>query len=1531
MRNSVVRPLVFLFPALLSPATDAADNALELRPGDRICLIGNALAERMQYFGYFETLLHRHFSSHKLAVRNLAYSGDEVRFRPRSLDFGTPDQHLSMQKADVILAFFGFNESFHGPEGLATFERELNDFVRHTLQRKYNGESAPRLALISPIAHEATQNTHLPTGETTNRNLQLYTEVIERVAHRHGVQFANLFRLSLILFDSELENLTFNGVHLKEDGYRRLAPILMQRLFGESPSWSRTMEPLRAEVNEKCFQFFHRYRAVNGYYIYGGRSQRDHGNPPYTDAYVIENERDKLDEMTAIRDARIWRLAQGAPVSDEIDDSGTRPLYDVPTNFKQPVRILPPEDAIEEFVLADGYEVNLFASETDFPSLKNPVQMTFDLEGRCWVATMPSYPQYLPPHRPDDRILVLEDTDHDGRADKQTVFADGLYLPTGFELGDGGVYVAQEPNLMHIQDVDGDLIGDQRKLLLHGFDSADSHHAIGAFVWGPGGGLYLHEGTFHVTQVETPYGPVRNAHGAVYRYEPTREKFETFVHYNFANPWGTVFDTWGQTFVADASGGRNYFGTAFSTKAPQYTGQPDFGPFQHVYQETMKEWFPMRVRPTSGCEFVSSRHFPKEAQGNYLLNNVIGFQGVLQHTLQDEGSGFQGKEIEPIIYSRDRNFRPVDLEFGGDGALYVVDWFNPLIGHMQHSLRDPNRDTTHGRIWRITARGRKLLSPPAVARDDLAGLVALLDEPEDRVRYRARLRLREHDTRAVVDAMKGWVAGLDQGDPRLEHHLLETLWVLQHHDAVAHSDPYVRQVAAYLLQNRLKSDDPRVRAAATRVLCYWRHGINEALRLLGPESDVSAIDLLRTAVHDDHPRVRLEAVRACSFFEDPQAAEIALEVLMYPTDYYIDYTLRHTMRRQEPFWMPSLGAGQPFAVGNDAGLKYITSRVATPDLLGMARSKPVYQELLSRDGIVFQYRVEAINSLAQLNGTDAVAEILRALDRLDSSQREHADRVIAQLTHLVSMQTPNALKQHREQIVQLSEGAQRTITRQVATAALIAADGTVDEIWQKAVTDATCLNDFVNVVPLIHNPSVRDSVYDRVHDLLTALPEPLASRLEVETTGSIRRSASLALASIPGHDLESFRSLRPMIARLGDRSAAVKAAQRLSLSEIPPEETRSVIQQLVDWVQSVDPKNRTQDDVVNAVQLLRDLSAGLPRNEAIDLRRKLSDLAIDIFVIRPVPHRMQFDRTDLYVQAGRAFEIVLENTDIMPHNLVVTLPDSREHVGILAERMGASPDAFAKQFIPDSNRVLEATRMLQPGQSERLQLTAPAEPTSYQYVCTFPGHWRTMWGTLHVVRDISEISLEKTRTSLDDTAHHHRGLVRQRQFIRKWTLDDLLPALDALRDRSSRKQGEDLFQDVSCAQCHQMNGQGGTLGPDLTDISRKMAEKKLKISDLLNSILTPSKDIEEKYRTQIIVDVDGRALSGVVVEETPDSIRLAVSPLERDTKVVTIARDEIDERESSKISIMPEGLLNTMTREEVLDLLAWIVSVGGNG
>ena len=342
------------FVLALFPGCSSHPPTLQVEEDDHVIFIGNTLAERMQYFGHFETLLHARFPEHKLVVRNLGYSADEIAFRPRSLNFGSPDDHLTMWQADVILAFFGFNESFAGPTGLDKFKTDLAEFIQHTKAQAYNGESAPRLALISPIAHEDLENPNYADGSANNVNLEMYTRAMGELASRHDVPFVDLFTPSLAIMKEPFQPLTFNGIHLHEEGHSVIAEILDTGLFGDNPNRSQGTPKLRAEVNEKNFFFFHRYRAVNGYYIYGGRSQRDNGNPPFTDAYVLENERGKLDDMVVIRDERIWNVARGLPVSATIDDSHTRPLHDVPTNLHETARILPPEEALKKFKLAPG-------------------------------------------------------------------------------------------------------------------------------------------------------------------------------------------------------------------------------------------------------------------------------------------------------------------------------------------------------------------------------------------------------------------------------------------------------------------------------------------------------------------------------------------------------------------------------------------------------------------------------------------------------------------------------------------------------------------------------------------------------------------------------------------------------------------------------------------------------------------------------------------------------------------------------------------------------------------------------------------------------------------------------------------------------------------------------------------------------------------------------------------------------------------------------------------------------------------------
>src|SRR5690606_25346207 len=225
-----------------------------------------------------------------------------------------------------------------------------------------------------------------------------------------------------------------------------------------------------------------------------------------------------------------------------------------------------------------------------------------------------------------------------------------------------------------------------------------------------------------------------------------------------------------------------------------------------------------------------------------------------QHTMDDDGTGYKSHHHLDLLQSEDRNFRPVDMEFAPDGSLYVVDWHNVLIGHMQHNARDPLRDHVHGRIYRITYPSRPLVEPAKVDGATIPELLDNLKLPEYRTRARTRSELRGRDPEEVLLSLSKWVANLNIEDEGYDHHLVEALWVSWG----------LNRIDKNILHQVLQSRDYHARAAGVRVLRYAGHQIeNQA-------------ELLKQAAADAHGRVRLEALGAASWLEP----EVGLPVVM---------------------------------------------------------------------------------------------------------------------------------------------------------------------------------------------------------------------------------------------------------------------------------------------------------------------------------------------------------------------------------------------------------------------------------------------------------------------------------------------------------------------------------------------------------------------------------------------------------------------------------------------------------------------------
>jgi mono/diheme cytochrome c family protein/glucose/arabinose dehydrogenase/lysophospholipase L1-like esterase len=853
-------------------------TALKVQKGSRIVLIGNNLGSRMMNFGHFETEMHLRYPDYALFIRNMCDGGNTPGFRPhasRALPwafpgaekfqtelarksgseghFDTEDQWLTRLKADIIIAFFGYNESFEGPQGLANYKAELDAFIKHTLKQNYNGVSAPQLAIVSPIAFEdLSSKEDLPNGKKENANLALYAAAMKEVAAKNKVHYVDAFAPTKKWYDSQKNFLTIDGSQLSDAGYAQFSKLLADQVFGKAGAKAEKHRALvHAAVMEKNWMWHNDIKIPNGVHVYGRRY-----NP-----FGVENypgEIAKIREMTDLRDQAIWQAVKGEKMDLAAADTKTRQLQPVKTNYNPEkngsLEYLYGQDAVDKLKAAPGYKIDLFASEKEFTDLANPSQLAFDNKGRLWVATMPSYPHYKPGDpKPNDKLIILEDTNGDGKADKQTTFAEGLHLPIGFEIAPEGVYLSQGTNLVLLKDTNGDDKADSKEILLSGFDDHDTHHAIHAFCADPSGAIYMGEGVFLHTNVETSYGPVRATNGGFYRYNPARKHLERTAQLSIPNPWGIAFDEWGQNFFAETSGPDVRWMMPGSIK-------PRYGVATHKSTNLIEEKH--RVRPTSGLEFVSSRHFPDEVQGDLLINNTIGFLGMKEHTMRDDGTGYASNHRQDLVVGDDKNFRPVDMEFAPDGSLYLADWHNILIGHMQHNARDPLRDHVHGRIYRITYPSRPLVKPAQVDGASISQLLDNLKLPEYRTRYRTRRELRGRQPAEVLAELKTWTTKLDKQDPRYEHHLLEGLWVSWG----------LNKVDQQLLRTVLAAKDYRARAAAVRVLRYTGHQV----------ADQPA--LLLQAAKDPHGRVRLEAIVAASWLDKDKGLPVVTEAGKKPLD-----------------------------------------------------------------------------------------------------------------------------------------------------------------------------------------------------------------------------------------------------------------------------------------------------------------------------------------------------------------------------------------------------------------------------------------------------------------------------------------------------------------------------------------------------------------------------------------------------------------------------------------------------------------------
>ncbi len=1127
---SMFRPTVFAAFILGLMTSASARAEVVFQNDDTVLFYGNSMIERLCEHGELEALVQLALPDRKLHFRSLAWTGDEVGYRLRPEGYEEHMKSLLRQwPARVVVVGFGMNEAFAGAEGLADFRAQLDAFSGQ-LARLHPGA---QFVLLAPTAVE--DGGQGPDAAARNREVAAYAQAVGEVAKARGALFVDLFAASREAYARHAGRLTVNGLHLNEAGNRAMARVIVRALLGEAAlarvDAARVAEVARA-VARKSYYVAEVVRPKNADLYYGVRKRADENAA----------EIPRYHQMIAATEAVVHELA--ATPGKKLADFPAPWLPPMPMgkghdDGKNTGVIKPPAEQQAEFKVADGYTVNLFASEVEFPELRNPVQIAFDARGRLWVVTMPSFPHTVPGLPPEDKILVLEDTDHDGKADKCTTFAEGLDALDGVAFTEWGVLISEQPKLWLMTDTNGDGKADTKRELFRGIDVTDSHHG-GMIATDPIGHVLFCDGVFHRSQLETPFGVVRGIDATTYRLNPRTGRVETEWQSITPNPWKITYDRTGNFF--------QMYGDGCVLDALPLTWTPlgVYHPFNHGKT--------LGYGKGSAAASVSSPNFPDEYQQGMASAALLGSYTVSLTKFDFEKGMVRGSGRLDVVSSPNAAFRPADVAFGFDGALYISDFCSSVIGHAQHPMRDPHWDHEHGRIWRAVFNGKPVVKDfPHIEGASVPALLALLQHPQDIVRHHARIELRKGGE-AMLPAMDKWVAALDRGKPEFDQSALEALFVAE---GLGRTRPV-------LLAELLKSKSPLHRAAAVRMVRF------QADRL--PD----AADVLHQMATDPHPRVQMEVVDAVAHLRPAMpAVEHSIHALK-TTDGDVQHML--------------------------ADLKHGTKPAK-------GRSVPVLE-------VAPETRLTQWLWLGAKGDAEPVA--------YDTAAKEKP---------------------------KLGDGLYRTFLQSDAaqSAVLAVRHGFLDirvNGVQLLSSDSMWIND--QQVQIALRPGL--NVIEAVFRQLRGTPPPVW-----------------------------------LYDPLGQRLAAARVA--------------------------------TDEAALRAF--------------AADFDKANAALG-DALRVQAVPNQMQFAPKELRVKAGAKVRLIFENPDIMIHNLVLLAPGAEEEVGALADQLAAQPDGLARGYVPASQKILQATPLVQPGQKAELVFTAPAAPGRYPYLCTFPGHWRTMRGVLVV-------------------------------------------------------------------------------------------------------------------------------------------------------------------------------------------------------
>ena len=1131
------------------------------------------------------------------------------------------------------------------------------------------------------------------------------------------------------------------------------------------------------------------------------------------------------------------------------------------TEYVRTTEPLTAEAELKTFRLPPGFEIQLFAAE---PQISKPMNMGFDERGRLWITESREYPFAAPLDKPArDAIKVLEDSDGDGRADKITTFADGLNIPIGIYPYKGGAIAWSIPNIWHFQDTNGDGKADKRDVLFGPLGwERDTHGMNASFRRGYDGWIYITHGFNNNSTVKGRDGSeIKLNSGNTYRIRPDGSRVEPHT-WGQVNPFGLTFDALGNLYSADCHSSPIYQ-LLRGAWYPSF-GKPDdglgFAPvlMQHSHNSTA----------IGGIACYGDDQWPAEFRDNIFVGNVMTSR-VNRDVLRFAGSSPSAKELPDFLTSEDPWFRPVDLQFGPDGALYVADFYNRIIGHYEVPLTHPGRDRERGRIWRISYKQARRPHQPF----NLTGLtadkvVAELTSPNLTRRLLAMNHLVDNIGRPAREPALRMLATSPDAHARLH-----ALWVLHRLNALD----------ARSLAQAATERDARVRTHAMRVLAETGNWTDEQRRLASNGLGDSDAHVRRAAADAlaQHPAV--------NHVRPLMTARQRID----KADNHLLHTVRMALRNQLKAEGAFASLHKPELNENDSrSIADVAIAVASADAGAFLLSH------LQRFGEPPATAATYLRHVAKhlpAEGADQLVALARA---------RFADDIDAQLTMFKSVQEGLAARG-----TQLSAPA-KAWGENLATV-LLSPSADDESEWQNTPIEG--MGDTKNPW-FVQTRACADGAKAQ---FLCSLPTG-----GEHLTGTLRSKAFTAPPKmtfhVAGHDGP------PNAAPQGKNMVRLRSADSDNvLKQAPP--PRNDTAQKISWELGEHAGKRVYFEVVDAdtgsgyawlaIGRIEPPAVAIPKHDPSEIAKRKQAGAelvrtLQIKQLQPqLVALLKKPEAETQAAAAAAIAALSNNGEMAGLASIVAEPNTPQVARDRAlSTIASAKTSEARAALTDVMRV--SPKRVQVKLAQALAGSSDGSQALLSLVTQ-----RVAPASLlqdQAVKERLIASDPSLRSRIDDLT---KGLTPADEKVQK-LIDQRRRGFNAKTARMDN--GQQLYV-KNCVVCHQIDGQGGLVGPQLDGIGGRGVER------LCEDVLDPNRSVDHAFRTTLLVLKDDDVVSGLFRREEGETLVLADST----GKELRVQKKQVAQRRESDNSLMPENFGELLTAEEFNDLMAYLLSKSG--